>query len=162
MKSLNVSDTAPSAMCRVECQFSKDICTYFPFKRPFFYEIFFKSNVRDLFELMFPIFSKLIGVKSGDSGGISVTGETPKEQGFRDEEAHRTPHGTRPLGTEISVYQDSLSFIAIYKKMIIVKFHPFLLFYREGDFISSTSYIVQPINPNHLTRDKIHVKFTFN
>jgi len=32
-----------------------------------------------------------------------VTGETPQEHGFRDEEAHRTPHGTRPLGTEISV-----------------------------------------------------------
>jgi len=65
---------------------------------------------------MFLIFSELIGVQSGDSGGISVTGETPQEHGFRDEEAHRTPHGTRPLGTEISVYQDFFSFIAIYKK----------------------------------------------
>jgi len=45
-----------------------------------------------------------------------VTGETPQEHDFRDEEAHRTPHGTRPLGTEISVYQDYFSFIAIYIK----------------------------------------------
>ena len=53
-------------------------------------------------ELMFPIFTLLIFVPSGDSSGISVTGETPQERGFRDEEAHRTPHGKRPLGTEIS------------------------------------------------------------
>ncbi|AOV06192.1 hypothetical protein BI350_00090 [Sporosarcina ureilytica] len=46
----------------------------------------------------------MIGVQSGDSGGISVTGETPQERGFRDEEAHRTPHGTRPLGTEINIF----------------------------------------------------------
>jgi deoxyribodipyrimidine photolyase len=65
-------------------------------------------------------------------------------------EAHRTPHGTRPLGTEISVYQDFFSFIDIYKKMTLVKVHPFLLFYREGDFISPTSYIVQSINVNSI------------
>ena len=41
----------------------------------------------------------LIGVQSGDSGGISATGEIPQERGFRDEEAHRAPHRTRPLGT---------------------------------------------------------------
>ena len=28
--------------------------------------------------------------------------------------------------------------------MTLVKFHPFLLFDREGDFLSPTSYIVQP------------------
>jgi len=47
--------------------------------------------------------SLLIGVQSGDSGGISVTGETPQERGLRDEEAHRTPHRKRPLGTEINM-----------------------------------------------------------
>ena len=51
----------------------------------------------------------LIFVPSGDSSGISVTGETPQERGFRDEEAHRTPHGKRPLGTKISVDQDFIS-----------------------------------------------------
>ncbi len=61
-----------------------------------------------LFELMFPIFTLLIFVTSGDSSGISVTGETPQERGFRDEEAHRTPHGKRPLVTKISVDQDFL------------------------------------------------------
>ncbi|SUJ06724.1 Uncharacterised protein [Sporosarcina pasteurii] len=45
----------------------------------------------------------MIVVQSGDSSGISVTGETPQERGFRDEEAHRTPYGTRPLGTEINM-----------------------------------------------------------
>jgi len=37
-----------------------------------------------------------------------VTGETPQERGFRDEEAHRTPHGTRPLGTEINSFSVNL------------------------------------------------------
>ncbi len=60
----------------------------------------------------------LIFVPSGDSSGISVTGETPQERGFRGEEAHRTPHGKRPLGTKISADQNFL--------------------------ISPTSYIVQP------------------
>ena len=32
--------------------------------------------------------------------GLSVTGETPQERDFRDEEAHRTPPGKRPSGTE--------------------------------------------------------------
>jgi len=41
-------------------------------------------------------------VQTGDSNGISVTVETPQERGFRDEEAHRTPRGKRPVGTEIS------------------------------------------------------------
>ena len=54
---------------------------------------------------MLPIFTYLIFVPSGDSSGISVTGETPQERGFRDEEAHRTPHGKRPLVTKISVEQ---------------------------------------------------------
>ena len=44
----------------------------------------------------------MIGVKIGDSGGISVTGETPQERGFCDEEARRTPHGKRPIVTEIN------------------------------------------------------------
>ncbi len=44
----------------------------------------------------------LIGVQSGDSWGISVTGEIPQERS--DEEAHRTPPGKRPLGTEINSY----------------------------------------------------------
>ncbi|PZX03128.1 hypothetical protein C7437_10786 [Psychrobacillus insolitus] len=70
------------------------------------------------FELMFPIFTLLIFVPSGDSSGISVTGETPQERGFRDEEAHRTPHGKRPLVTKISADQD---------------------------VISPTSYIIQPL-----------------
>ncbi len=47
----------------------------------------------------------VIFVPSGDSSGISVTGETPQERGFRDEEAHRTPHRKRPLGTKISADQ---------------------------------------------------------
>ncbi|BAQ09565.1 hypothetical protein OXB_1093 [Bacillus sp. OxB-1] len=42
----------------------------------------------------------MIGVQSGDSCGISGTGETPQERS--DEEAHRPPHGKRPLGTEIN------------------------------------------------------------
>jgi len=46
-------------------------------------------------------------VEGGDSGGISVTGETPQEHGFRDEEAHRTPHGTRPPETEINTINES-------------------------------------------------------
>ena len=45
----------------------------------------------------------MIGVQSADSGGMSGTGETPQERGFRDEEAHRPPHGKRPLGTEINL-----------------------------------------------------------
>ena len=49
----------------------------------------------------------LIGVQSGDSGGISATGEIPQERGFRDEEAHRAPHRTRPLGTSINNAYDS-------------------------------------------------------
>jgi len=72
-------------------------------------------------------------VQSGDSDGISVSGETPQEHGFRDEEAHRTPHGTRPLGTEISVVeQDFFSFTDIYKKITLVKFHPFLYLVEMG------------------------------
>ena len=67
-----------------------------------------------LFELMFPIFTYLIFVASGDSSGISVTGETPQERGFRDEEAHRTPHGKRPLATKISVDQDLISPTSLY------------------------------------------------
>ena len=58
--------------------------------------------------LCFPYSLMLIFVPSGDSSGISVTGETPQERGFRDEEAHRTPHGKRPLGTKISADQDFL------------------------------------------------------
>ncbi len=53
---------------------------------------------------------------SGDSSGISVTGETPQERGFRDEEAHRTPHGKRPLVTKISVDQDFFNFKDIDKQ----------------------------------------------
>jgi len=44
----------------------------------------------------------LIGVQSGDSCGISGTGETPQEHGFSDEEAHR------PLGTEINSFSVTL------------------------------------------------------
>ena len=33
---------------------------------------------------------------------LSLTGQTPQECGFRDEEAHRTPHGKRPIVTEIN------------------------------------------------------------
>ena len=55
-----------------------------------------------LLELIFLRFSQLIGVQGGDSGGVSVTGETPQERDFRDEEACHTPHGTRPPVTEIS------------------------------------------------------------
>ena len=44
----------------------------------------------------------LIGVQSGDSSGISGTGKTPQERS--DEEAHRPPHGKRPLGTEINSF----------------------------------------------------------
>ena len=62
-----------------------------------------------LFELIFRIFTLQIFVTSGDSSGISVTGETPQERGFRDEEAHRTPHGKRPLATKISADQDFLT-----------------------------------------------------
>uniref|UniRef100_UPI001ED9948E hypothetical protein n=1 Tax=Paenisporosarcina sp. TG-14 TaxID=1231057 RepID=UPI001ED9948E len=65
-----------------------------------------------------------------DSGGISVTGKTPQERGFRDEEAHRTPHGTRPLGTENSVYQASFSCIDIYKNDISEI--PFYSFIEKG------------------------------
>lgn len=43
---------------------------------------------------------QLLGVQDGDSLGISVTGETPQERELRDEEAHRTPPGKRPSGTE--------------------------------------------------------------
>ena len=71
-----------------------------------------------IFETCISYISLLIFVSSGDSSGISVTGETPQERGLRDEEAHRTPHGKRPLGTKISADQDFL--------------------------ISPTSYIVQP------------------
>ncbi|SUI99924.1 Uncharacterised protein [Sporosarcina pasteurii] len=44
----------------------------------------------------------MIGVQSGDSGGISVTGETP-QWSEATEEARRTPHRKRPLGTEINI-----------------------------------------------------------
>ena len=44
----------------------------------------------------------LIAVQSGDSSGISGTGEIPQERS--DEEAHRPPHGKRPLGTEINSF----------------------------------------------------------
>lgn len=33
---------------------------------------------------------------------LSLTGETPQERGFCDEEARRTPHGKRPIVTEIN------------------------------------------------------------
>ena len=62
---------------------------------------------------------------------------------FAGEEAHRTPHGKRPLVTE-NQSGSGFFFIDIDKKMTLVKFHPFLLFDREGDFISPMSYIVQP------------------
>jgi hypothetical protein len=42
----------------------------------------------------------LIEVQGGDSLGISVTGETPRERS--DEEAHRMPPGKRPPRTEIN------------------------------------------------------------
>ena len=71
------------------------------------------------YELMFPIFTLLIFVTSGDSSGISVTGETPQERGFRDEEAHRTPHGKRPLVTKINADQDFISPTS-YKALLIV------------------------------------------
>ena len=45
---------------------------------------------------------------------------------------------------EISVDQDFFHFRDIDKKMTLVKFHPFLLFDQERDFISPTPYIVQP------------------
>ena len=61
---------------------------------------------------------------------------------FAGAEAHRTPHGKRPLVTKSERIR--IFFIAIDKKMTLVKFHPFLLFDREGDFISPMSYIVQP------------------
>ena len=67
-------------------------------------------------ELMFPIFTSLIFVTSGDSSGISVTGETPQERVFRDEEAHRTPHGKRPIVTKISADQ---YFISIHQRHIL-------------------------------------------
>ena len=47
---------------------------------------------------------QLLGVEDGDSLGISVTGVTPQEREFRDEEAHRTPPGKRPSGTERNGY----------------------------------------------------------
>lgn len=71
--------------------------------------------------------SLLIGVQSGDSSGISVTGETPQEHDFRDEEAHRTPHGTRPLGTEINIVYSVLlktDYLTIQKKNSLLKIVP--------------------------------------
>ena len=38
-------------------------------------------------------------VPIGDSSGISVTGETPQERGFRDEEAHRSERDQRGSGS---------------------------------------------------------------
>ena len=59
-------------------------------------------------------------MKSADSDGISVTGETPREHGFRDEEERkialylsaliRTPHGKRALGTEINGIEGNRTF----------------------------------------------------
>ena len=49
----------------------------------------------------------MIEVQGGDSLGISVTGETPQSR-KATEEAHRTPPGTRPPGTEIIALSYSL------------------------------------------------------
>ena len=57
----------------------------------------------------------LNGVQSGDSCGISGTGETPQEHGFSDEEAHHPPHGKRPLGTQINSFS-----VILFKKTFSV------------------------------------------
>lgn len=49
----------------------------------------------------------------------------------------------RPLETEISGEKDSLV-QNILIKIMLMKFHPILLFYGEWDGISLTSNIVQP------------------
>lgn len=67
------------------------------------FSVVFRAFVEDeQFRFPMKMESSLIGVQSGDSGGISGTGETPQERGFRDEEAHRPPLRKRPLGTEIN------------------------------------------------------------
>ena len=60
------------------------------------------------------------------------------------EAAEAVPAGKRPLGTPISVYQDLFCPSSIYKKMTLVKFHPFLLFCGVRDFLSPTSFIIEP------------------
>jgi len=43
----------------------------------------------------------------------------------------------------------------MHRKMTLVKFHPFLLFYGDGDFLSPTSFIVQP--KGYMTFETSHV-----
>ena len=91
------------------------------FSRLYYLFLLSKSCFLYLFELMFPIFTLLIFVTSGDSSGISVTGETPQERGFRDEEAHRTPHGKRSARNENQrgSRQEFFSFINIDKRTLL-------------------------------------------